>query len=201
MARAVVPARPAARDRPDRGGQPRVRPGRGAGPGAGAFRAAFRGGRGVRFPDGTCGGGWWAWDSRRRAPARSCGRNPARAGCPSRTRSTRTTRFCAARCCRGCWRWPGATRARERRTCGCSRSDGCSLPGWPVGQAEPRHVCLVLTGAALPSAWRHGSGGSRALDLHDLRGVVEALCAPAAVELRPADAPDQRREPRRCWRR
>ena len=63
------------------------------------------------------------------------------------------------------------------------------IPGWPEGHAEPRHLCLVMTGAAQPPAWRHGNGGSRTLDLHDLRGVVEALCAPATVELRPADAP------------
>ncbi len=62
-------------------------------------------------------------------------------------------------------------------------------PDWPVGQPEPFRVGIVLTGGALPPAWRHGSGGSRTLDLHDLRGVVEQLCAPATVELRP-EAPD-----------
>ena len=61
-------------------------------------------------------------------------------------------------------------------------------PDWPAGQPEPFRVGVVMTGAALPPTWRHGSAGSRALDLHDLRGVVEALCAPAAVELRPMDA-------------
>ena len=62
-------------------------------------------------------------------------------------------------------------------------------PGWPEGRAEPSRVGLVMTGAAQPPAWRHGSQGRRALDLHDLRGVVEALCAPAAVALRSVDAP------------
>ena len=62
-------------------------------------------------------------------------------------------------------------------------------PNWPVGQPESARLALVLSGAAFPAAWRHAqTGGTRNLDLHDLRGAVEALCAPAALELRPAEA-------------
>ena len=60
----------------------------------------------------------------------------------------------------------------------------------PVGHPEPWSLALVVTGSAQPGSWRHGSG-RRAADLHDLRGVLEQLVAPGAVELRAvlADAP------------
>ncbi len=54
--------------------------------------------------------------------------------------------------------------------------------GLPAGEPEPWYVGLVMTGAAQPAQWRHGTNG-RAMDFHDLRGVVERLIAPAAVEL------------------
>ncbi len=67
-------------------------------------------------------------------------------------------------------------------------SDGSKL-----GQPEPVMVGLVMTGAATPASWRHGGDG-RALDLHDLRGVLERLTGDAPVELRPQppgpDRPD-----------
>lgn len=56
-------------------------------------------------------------------------------------------------------------------------------PETPAGQPEPWMVGLLLTGAAQPGTWRHGSGG-RSADLHDLRGVVERLAGTAAVELK-----------------
>ncbi len=63
----------------------------------------------------------------------------------------------------------------------------------PPGQPEPVVVGLVMTGAASPTSWRHGSDG-RTLDLHDLRGVLEQLAGNAPVELRPKppgpDRPD-----------
>ncbi len=62
--------------------------------------------------------------------------------------------------------------------------------GIPAGEPEPWSLGLVLTGAAQPAAWRHGMNG-RTTDFHDLRGIVERLVAPAAIELRPAtDRPD-----------
>ena len=63
----------------------------------------------------------------------------------------------------------------------------------PLGQPEPFMLGIVMTGAAQPGSWRHGSGG-RGVDLHDLRGVLERLVAPAVPELRAAtpgaDQPD-----------
>ena len=52
----------------------------------------------------------------------------------------------------------------------------------PAGEPEPWSLGLVITGAAQPASWRHGTGG-RALDFYDLRGVVERLMAPSLVEL------------------
>ena len=56
-------------------------------------------------------------------------------------------------------------------------------PELKLGQPEPVSIGLVMTGAAAQTSWRHGSDG-RALDLHDLRGVLERLTIGAPVELR-----------------
>ena len=45
----------------------------------------------------------------------------------------------------------------------------------PLGEPEPWMLALVMTGSAAPATWRSGAAGGRATDLHDLRGVVEAL--------------------------
>ncbi len=57
-------------------------------------------------------------------------------------------------------------------------------PGMVLGQPEPVAVGMVMMGVAAPASWRHGSDG-RALDLHDLRGVLQQLVGAATVELRP----------------
>jgi phenylalanyl-tRNA synthetase beta chain len=58
-------------------------------------------------------------------------------------------------------------------------------PGIPAGVPEPLRLALLITGAAGPRDWRNGHGG-RAADLHDLRGVLERIAAPAGLELHPA---------------
>ena len=59
-------------------------------------------------------------------------------------------------------------------------------PDLPPGHPEPGNLALLVTGSANPRSWRHG-GGVRALDIHDLRGVLERLLAPAELEFRPVD--------------
>ena len=110
-----------------------------SGPGAGSFRPVVADGSRLRFPDDpapTVGGHGLRGGAERFAGARPTRR---RAGSRSRTRSRRTARSCAARCCRACWRRRDATCGRVRRTCGCSRSGGCSRrTSPPVNQNRGR---------------------------------------------------------------
>ncbi|MCB1206868.1 MAG: phenylalanine--tRNA ligase subunit beta [Verrucomicrobiae bacterium] len=47
----------------------------------------------------------------------------------------------------------------------------------PKGEElEHEHLALLMTGARVPRNWTEGK--PRALDLHDLRGVLEAICPP-----------------------
>ena len=61
-------------------------------------------------------------------------------------------------------------------------------PGISPGTPEPGKLALLITGALQPHSWRHGSD-VRLADLHDLRGVLERLLAPSAVEFRPMEPP------------
>ncbi len=56
--------------------------------------------------------------------------------------------------------------------------------GEHLGQPEPVHLGMVMTGESSPASWRHGSD-RRALDLHDLRGVLEHVTGQTSLELRP----------------
>ena len=47
--------------------------------------------------------------------------------------------------------------------------------GLALGVGEPVKLALLLTGAAARPSWRDGA--ARALDLHDLRGVIESLAS------------------------
>ena len=60
-------------------------------------------------------------------------------------------------------------------------------PELPAGQPEPAVLALLMTGTSQRPSWRHG-GDARALDLYDLRAVLEILAGPATVELRPTEA-------------
>ena len=59
-------------------------------------------------------------------------------------------------------------------------------PGLPLGRPEPAFLALLLTGRSQQQSWRHG-GETRALDLYDLRAVLETLVPAAALEFRPFD--------------
>ena len=58
----------------------------------------------------------------------------------------------------------------------------------PAGVPEPLHLAILISGAVVPRNWRNEKG-TRLADLYDLRGVLDRIAAPAALELHPVAPP------------